>query len=344
MSDTNKTSEISLRLANIEKIINLFFEMSNSSTNILIEKKLAQFEDVIALYPDSAKNLADEARDKVVSMWYRFYNSASSSQKSLSESEDSGKDSMLEKGSNSSEEGKENGGSKSDLKNDSISSNKIEPIPKNDETLSFFNFSTLPKRRLLPNARTVYAEDTFDWRFELRQFFEKSFAGLKVVESGVDVEGIKELLRVTARAKYELSRYPKDTHLHFNIFNMAFSKLSLNFREHFLSMYGFLPNGINLENLVALLEAEIVAQHTKKVNLMKTIQHLNMKRAERPSNLFSCMPVALRQGYSIPFCKYCKCTDHDREHCPNIKKLLCFRCYDTGHTKPWCPLNFNQSG
>lgn len=326
MSDTNKSGEISRRLSNAEEIINLLFKLPSPNTTLILEKKINQFEELIALYSDQpyAKDLVDEARAKVVSMWLRIYNSASLPQKASSESE--GFCHMI----SNFKDKKENSGSKSDLKSEGFTpSNKIEQTLKTDETCSFKNLLTLPKQSLIPNAHSFG-----NWRSQLVHSFKSSLVDLEVIESA-NVEAIKDLLRKIARVKSELARYPKDTQLRFNIFNIAFNKLSLTMREQFLSIYGPVPNGINLDNLIAFLQIEIVQQHTKMISLMKSKNHFYLKTTTQPNDSFSSMAPCPENSFQ--FCKYCKSHDHSRDACPNAEKVLCFRCFENGHSKRNCP-------
>lgn len=284
MSDI-ETSEVLFRLANLEKIIDRVFEIPHSSsTRVILEKKVTEFEETIASYPDSASDLADKARSKVISMWMRLYS----------------------KGDNSSQEAP-------------VSSDKVEQSSKANEICPSPHVST-PSESLLRSTS------------KLRNSFESSFARLNTIESGADVDGIKNLLRETARARRMLARFPKDSRLQFDIFNMAFSKLSMMMRDQYLSIYGSIPNGINLQNLIALLEAEIVAQNNKKVFLVNSMLYLESKKT-------------MRQGESIMgqvFCIYCKSREHVRDACPHIKNLICFSCYRSGHTKRDCYYRRNR--
>lgn len=274
MSDI-ETSEVLFRLDNLEKIIDRVFEIPHSSsTRVILEKKVTEFEETIASYPDSASDLADKARSKVISMWMRLY---------------------------------------------SVSSNEVEQSSKANEICPSPHVST-PSESLLRSTS------------KLRNSFESSLARLNTIESGADVDGIKNLLRETARARRMLARFPKDSRLQFDIFNMAFSKLSMMMRDQYLSIYGSIPNGINLQNLTALLEAEIVAQNNKKVFLVNSMFYLESKKT-------------MRQGESIMgqvFCIYCKSREHVRDACPHIKNLICFSCYRSGHTKRDCYYRRNR--
>lgn len=342
MDDSGSISakELSLRLANLEKIIERMFELPGDS-HFMLEKKILQFENMIAHYPQLAKDLVETAQNKVISMWKRFYtNKSHSSQVTLTK--DSG---------NCSETGSSNHSIKPsaiEVNNSAGGSkeapNKIE-LKINAVCQTSALLPTPPGPRLYPTDLSSNSDlpainqpkVRFDLKkCELRFSFEKVFAQMSPIDSGADVVSIKKLLRETARAHSALLEYPSDNRLHFDIFNMAFSKLPLKLREQFFSIYGSSQNGINLANLVALLQAEIVAQHSKTVWLINKVQFgsSNSMKSRLRSSLD---PAPFSKVEFSNYCKYCKSFGHVRDACHHLKELLCFRCYQNGHTQRDCP-------
>lgn len=337
-----ETSMLSLRLANLEKIIERIFEMPDTSNSrVLLKKKVEQFEEMIVFYPDTASDLAEAARSIVVSMWYRFYTKeVTSSQATLSN--DSANSSLV---TNISETfGDVENSSKSGSKEAHASSDEVEQNSKANGTSSSTRSTASSGSHSFSSICTASSSIkdqpnvSFDLqKCKLRFNFENTFARLNDIKSGADVDSIKNLLRECARARKELALYPNDTRLHFVIFNMAFNKLPLTLREQFLSIYGSISNGINIQNLVTLLEAEIVAEHKKKVSLYNNMLYRKAKERMRSYESSDQVPSAQLNNVSEQmFCKYCKSHDHVRNDCLKIKELLCFKCFQSGHTKRDC--------
>lgn len=332
MADT-KIHELSNRLSNLEKIIDLMLKLPDSKFYCtILEKKISQFEEMISHYPESANDIAENQRVKVISMWFRYCTklASSSNETSPANSDDEKVTASVKSESIYAEEDSP----KSDSKN-LISSEKDDTTSENNKMGSC--------ESLVPVAASslddIQPKKSFDLeKCKLRYSLEQSFAQLNAIESDANVEDIKKLICQLAYTKTELTRYQNDSRLHFAIFKVAFDKLSLVLREQFLTVYGSHDGGINITNLISLLEAEIAAQHSKKVNL-NNMPNFKPKKTLEP-NFLSSVSVPFRRSFSSTFCKYCKSTDHVRDQCPNIKKLLCFKCYQTGHTKPWCS---NQS-
>lgn len=339
------TKELSLRLANLEQIIERMFELPGNNLHLL-EKKVLQFENMIAIYPESAKDLVEVAQSKVISMWQRIYTNEVYSSK-LTPAKDSGHESSQTDSSNHSTV-KPSAGEVNNISTGSKdASDKIE-LKLNADCQTSALLPTPPGPRLYPtDLSTNSSFDTitkpkvlFDLKkCELRFTFERTFAQMSPIDSGADVVAIKKLLRESAKAHSALLEYPQDCRLHFDIFNMAFSKLPLKLREQFFSIYGSTQNGINLANLVSLLQAEIVAQHSKTVWLVNKVHSGKTGKSVQPRrrSLGLMVPVPTpRQVNLFNYCKYCKTHGHVRDACLHVKELLCFRCYQNGHTQRDC--------
>lgn len=328
---TDSTSKLLLqRLTNIEKIVNYMLEMPNfDKFHPLIEKKVLQFEEMIAQFPESDEHLAEDARAKLISMYSRLYNVSGHSSPVTSPSEDSVDCSNIVVPSicHSS---------------DSLNSETKEVPVTSDKPKSAANgngsSALLPTPREPPllfslnhaSSTSAKPQACFDsTKCKLRQEIEASIARLSAVESGADVESVKALLAETARTRIQLAKYPRDSRLQSTIFNLAFSKLPLKMRDQFLSIYGSLLGGISLSNLVSFLQAEIVAQNAKTVNLVNKI--IYSKAMGQNFNHQKQVDGGLIR------CKYCKSRGHVRDDCAFLKGLLCFKCYKSGHIKRDCP-------
>ncbi len=318
-------------MKSIEKIVNHMLSMSAfSKLRVLIEKKCEEYEELISLLPDSDEHLAEAARAKVVSMYSRLYNTSPNSSEVTHSSDVSSDNSIVVPGikhfCNLSSSG---------AKEIHIPSDK----PKSTANESEFSLALLPTPTEPPlssasnsteRSSSSQSKGRFDLeKCKLRYEIEASFARLSPIESGSDVEAVKTLLVETAKARTKLASYQKDDRLHSIIFNLAFKKLQLKMRDQFLAIYGPHLGGISLCNLVNFLQAEIVAQNAKTVNLVNKILY-SKDKGQRSTFQKSMNEVLIR-------CKYCKSRGHVRDDCPCVKGLLCFKCYRTGHTKPTCP-------
>jgi len=166
--------------------------------------------------------------------------------------------------------------------------------------------------RYNPEYRGESAKDEAD-KIQLRDSVGEALSPLANIESGTNVEAVKALLIECARAKRQLYRFPADSRLQFDVFNLIFTKLSKEMRDEFLTTFGVQKNGICLQNLVDYLEAEIVAEN-KRMMWLQT-KGGNFRQAT---------------------CHYCKSNGHTYDNCPFIAHLVCFRCFGRGHTRKAC--------
>ncbi|KAH9402693.1 hypothetical protein TYRP_015442 [Tyrophagus putrescentiae] len=174
-------------------------------------------------------------------------------------------------------------------------------------------------------------------RQELLTSLETAFNSLAEVESGVaDLAPTKLLLKTVVQARMCLETFDpsgRDVKLTFEVFNLALHKLSPGLRAQFLSIYcpsspHCLTPGASLQSMVSFLQAEIVTQHAKSVWLIT-------RNREENGDGIPLTPVDPLT--TTPYCRYCKTTGHLYEHCLNVRQLLCFQCYEEGHTKRNCP-------
>ena len=216
---------------------------------------------------------------------------------------------------------------------------------------------------------------------QLRAELENTFNKLPDLQSGADLAVVKQLLAEVARAQKKIADHFIQTsdnstnsfnvssssqQILFDVFNFAFRKLPFKMREQFLAIYGIHLFGINLKNLIAFLQAEIVSQHSKTVWLLKLLTNNNNDNNSSDNNnynkkkqQFSDIIVHLESSNSsnhlklkensninnnennnnnsaVLYCNYCKTVGHLAANCCSIRELLCFQCYQYGHTKRVC--------
>ena len=374
--------------------------MFQNSAASLLERKILQFEEMIAEFPEGFERVADKFRDKVIVLWQRLASGELSNQASNLVTSPPASTSVMPAPVVSSApvskmlpaykvllswnslSGSPNSSSfsttyKKQLKHAESSESKSNPKKSNKQQEATTQTTPqVPKSPLLATPITIppcndiggdepsqlslammAAEAAAkaisnsastsnltgnrgkpsgeDFRKQaFRTSMESSLAELADIQSGADVDAVKHLLTECAKAQRQLSVFGSDSRLPFEVFTMAFRKLPSKMREQFLTIYGVRQNGINLKNLIAFLQAEIVAQHSKTVwllsmlaakskepnnfSLSPSISFGTPSSAKKMSAIGPVAPKWNSSGNSAVYCKYCKSQGHTPAGCQYI--------------------------
>lgn len=187
----------------------------------------------------------------------------------------------------------------------------------------------------------------------LRAQFQDEFSSLPVIRSDKDVDGIKALLRISAKAMKQTAHFGSECELHVDLFKLAFNRLPESKQHEYIRNYeqktlpllnGFLRNEI--VTFYAESKRSIAAAALSAAATSAPIIDRKSGSGADPAELASsgtilASSVCPQDQSSILdvayFCRYCRQSGHLLKECTALKTTLCFKCFEYGHSAKRCP-------
>lgn len=150
-----------------------------------------------------------------------------------------------------------------------------------------------------------------------------------VIGSAAYIDGMQKLLAAVAKSIKAIIPYVSDDQLLMEVSLMAIQKMPTEKKEEFNNRY----DRHSLFNLMRFLRKEIVMYYEKFNNSHHIFDTSSVVTSFLDQDESTTDSDAQQQSY----CVYCRHDGHRVHECPIKRGMLCFKCYEFGHTLKCCP-------